>query len=94
MYEILKARFKSLNDKQTFSEGDIVEWKPGMKNRRSESPMIVTEVLDAPITDTNRDAGSPYFMELLDIKLGVTDPDGDFIEFHYDSRRFQKATEQ
>ena len=35
------------------------------------------------------DASTPYYREPLDVVLGLTDEDGDFLCFHFDSRRFE-----
>ena len=44
--------------------------------------------------DAGNDSGSPYFREPLDIVLGFVDGDGDFITYHFDSRRFAPVIEQ
>ena len=90
--QALKQAFETFNQKNTFKPGDIVEWKPGMKHKRSEGPFIVVEVLDEPIIDTNAEAGSAYFREPLDIVLGCF-VSGDFVTFYYDSRRMQPVNE-
>ena len=86
--QTLKQAFETFNQKNTFKPGDIVEWKPGMKHKRSEGPFIVVEVLTEPIVDAVAEAGSAYFREPLDIVLGGF-ISGDFAIFHYDSRRMQ-----
>ena len=86
--QTLKQAFETFNQKNTFKPGDIVEWKPGMKHKRSEGPFIVVEVLGEPIVDAVGDPGSAYFREPLDLVLG-TFLDGDFVTFYYDSRRIQ-----
>ena len=86
--QTLKQAFETFNQKNTFKPGDIVEWKPGMKHKRSDGPFIVVEVLDEPVVDAVAEAGSAYFREPLDLRLG-TFVDGDFVIFHYDSRRMQ-----
>ena len=71
--------------------GDIVCWKKGLKNRRfprQGEPAIVIELVK-DVVSTKDDSGSPYFREPLDIILGFIDPDGDFVMYHFDSRRFQ-----
>ena len=73
----------------TFKPGDIVEWKPGLKNKRSDGPFVVVEVLREAALAETKDGGSPYFREPLDIVLGHFDSDGDFMIYHYDSRRLQ-----
>lgn len=91
MRDKLTALFRSLTQAvYTFKPGDIVGWKPGMQNKKSTGPFVVTVVLDAPVLVGDPDkAGSPYFRENLDIKLASLDEDGDFLEYHYDSRRLQ-----
>lgn len=79
-------------EKNTFKRGDIIQWKGHMKNKRRPDygvPMIVMEVMTPPIYDLEKDSGSPYFREILTIKAGCLDNDGDFIVFHYDGRRFE-----
>ncbi|WP_314408870.1 hypothetical protein [Pseudomonas kuykendallii] len=80
--------------KETFKPGDLVVWKDGMKNKKYPlygEPFVVTAVLPEPIIDPEATAGNCYFREPLDIKLGLLDADGDFVEHHYDSRRFTLA---
>ena len=89
--QTLKQAFETFNQKNTFKPGDIVEWKPGMKHKRTEGPFIVVEVLDEPIVDTVAEAGSAYFREPLDLILGCF-LNGDFVTFHYDSRRMQPVS--
>lgn len=91
MYKELKDSLERFNQKETFKPGDIVQWKPGFKNKRSEGPFIVVEVLPAPIMDSAPDPGSPYFREPLDVVLGQIDREGDFISHYYDSRRVTKV---
>eukprot|EP00727_Mastigamoeba_balamuthi_P011384 m51a1_g6869 hypothetical protein (254) ;mRNA; f:164582-165894 len=72
--------------------GDYVMWKPGLKNKKrpaANQAGVVVGVLPHPIYDQKKSSGSQYFMEPLDIKIGMLDDDGEFIVFHYDSRRFQ-----
>ena len=66
-----------------------------MRNRRFPSQdgiAIVTKVYDKPIYDEKaKDSGSPQFHDPMSVILGVIDDDGDFVEFHYDGNRFEKA---
>ena len=89
--ERLTAAFEKLNKKGTFKPGDIVDWKPGMRNKKSYGPFIVVEVLDSPIFDSDEEgSGSQYFREPLDIILGKVVDDGErFITHFYDSRRME-----
>lgn len=87
----LVAMCNLFNEKHTFAVGDIVEWKPGMANKKAEGPFVVVKVLQVPVTDAEASPGSPYFNEPLDIVLGHIDADGDFMLYYYDSRRLQPA---
>ncbi|MBK8536933.1 MAG: hypothetical protein IPL59_18675 [Candidatus Competibacteraceae bacterium] len=72
--------------------GQLAMWKPGLKNRRFPAygqPAIVVERLDPPILDHEEEAGVTYYREPLDMLLGVLHKDGDFLIYHFDSRRFQ-----
>lgn len=78
--------------KESFEVGQIVKWKKSLKNRRlphQNQPAIVVRVLDEPIVSSDDESGSPYFLEKLDIVLGVMSKDGTFLTFHYDSSRFE-----
>lgn len=78
-----------LNDHHIFEPLQLVQWKPYLKNRKTGGPFVVVEVLDKPRVSTVDESGSSYFKEPLDIILGYVDTDGDFLTFHYDSRRFE-----
>lgn len=88
----LKEAYDSFLRKEKFELGQIVKWKKNLKNRKiphKNQPAIVVKILDEPIISTEDDSGSPYFLEKLDIVLGVMPNNGDFLTFHYDSRRFE-----
>ncbi len=89
----MKACFARLGKVHNFKPGQLVQWKKGLKNKRTPcygEPIIITEVLVTPIFDNSvKDAGSPYFREPLTLVAGELDGDGDFICFHYDARRFE-----
>ena len=79
-----------------FQRGDLVQWKPGLKNKRRPAdgePMIVVEVLDEPAMDAEQSSGSPYFREPLNLVGAIRDDDGDFMILHYDKRRFEPFNE-
>jgi hypothetical protein len=42
--ERLTAAFEKLTKKNDFKSGDIVDWKPGMRNKTSYVPFVVVEV--------------------------------------------------
>jgi len=92
--ELLRERLTSLLSQECFQPGDLVQWKTGLKNKRlpkQDQLAVVVEMLSSPVTDEDKSSGGSYFMEPLDMKLGLIDEDGDFVIFHYDSRRFTKA---
>ena len=92
----LLARYRQFQQHHRFAPGDLVTWKPGLKNRLWPSygrPAVVLEVLASPIVDSERDSGSPYFNEPLDLVLGVFleggPARGELAAWHFDSRRLQ-----
>lgn len=89
----LHSCFDALTERNEFAVGDLVQWKAVLKNKKLPEvgrPAVVLQKLDSPVfDDESRSSGSPYFREPLDIVLGLIDEDGDFLMFHYDSRRFQ-----
>ena len=90
--EIITKRFKAFNTKNDFNVGDFVKWKSGLKNKKLphyNQPAIIVELLDQPVYDTEKDSGSTYFREPLDIVIGLLDPDNNFLLFHCDRRRFE-----
>ena len=88
----LKERYKSFRKTHDFKVGDLVTWKPGLRNRirpQMGQPAIVTEVLESPTISDSNGPGHLSFREPLDLVLGILDRVGDLLCFHYDSRRFQ-----
>lgn len=87
----LRKTFDMYKRPQDIVVGDIVCWKNGMKNRSMPSywqPAVVVDKLAVPIFDDTQSAGSQFFHEPLDLRLGFIDDDGSFIMFYYDSHRF------
>lgn len=92
----LRTRYRLFSQTHRFAPGDLVTWKPGLKNRRIPrygQPAVVVALLEPPGLDQEEESGSTYFREPLDLVLGVVwdrDPGrGEFVTFHFDSRRFQ-----
>lgn len=83
----LKALAERLSKINVFTKGQVVKWKPGLKNRRFPDygePVIVTDVLSVPTFDPSENsAGSPYYQEPLTIVVGMC-RDDEFIEFRLD----------
>ena len=94
----LKNYSAGLRQAHTFKTGQLVRWKNGLKNRRTPAygePIIVVDVLEEPIFDLEvKSAGSTYFHEPLTLVAGELAPDGDFVFFHYDGRRFEPYEEE
>ena len=82
----------SLIKKNTFTPGDLVQWKPGLKNRKGSynDVCVVIAALEEPLDDDTEASSSTYFKEPLDIVVGHI-VDGMFAIFHYDSRRLKHA---
>jgi len=94
--EKLRTAKKLFDKVYDFEPGDLVVWKEGLKNKARPAfaePAIVMQVLEQPLKDLEKSAGTPYFNEPLDLVLGILDSDGDFVVFHYDKRRFQPYQE-
>jgi hypothetical protein len=98
--EAMAAKLKELAGRldvpNSFEKGQIVAWKPGLKNRmfpEDGEPAIVTSVLPTPVFDlTETSAASPYFQEALSLVIGVF-RDDDLLEFRVDGRRFMPITD-
>ncbi len=97
----LTARYQHFNQRYEFHPGDLVTWKPGLKNRRWPTPgrpAVILEILDSPVFDGEKDSGDIYFHESLDLILGLfyeTGPHrGEFLSWHFNSRRFQPWIEE
>jgi hypothetical protein len=88
----LKSVCKNFLKKESLEVGQIVKWKENLKNRKlphKNQPAIVIAILYQPVISTDKEAGTPYFLETLDIILGIIVGDGTFLTFYYDSRRFE-----
>ena len=71
---VLRERYRLLTTRHRFAPGELVTWKPGLKNKRHPrygQPAVVIGVLDSPILDREDEAGSAYFREPLDLVLGL-----------------------
>ena len=89
----LKACAARLAKPNTFVKGQLVQWKKGLKNKRTPAygdPVVVIETLAQPLFDQQANsAGSPYFREPLTLVAGELDGEGDLLCFYYDGRRFE-----
>lgn len=92
--EQVRKAVEVFNQKHEFKPGDIVQWKPGMKNMAGNpeygEPALVVEVLAEPVYDNNHSNGTPYFNEPRDLVLAeISKRDGELLLYHFDSRRFE-----
>jgi len=94
--EKARAMHERFMRRHDFRPGQLVCWKPELKNRKYPAYGecgVVVSILPEPVIDTSNDSGSQYFREPLDIVLGFLDGDGDFVTYHFDSRRFAPVVE-
>jgi hypothetical protein len=92
-----RAMYERFMRRHELKPGQLVCWKPELKNRKYPAYGecgVVVSVLPEPVIDKGNDAGSPYFHEPLDVVIGFLNGDGDFITFHFDSRRFAPVIER
>ncbi len=91
--EKLPSAYQTFHEKHEFEKGQLVEWKEGMKNKlrpRLREPAVVMELLESPESDVERDSGTPYFREPLDMVVGVIEKNEEnLLCFHVDRRRFK-----
>ncbi|MEV8130723.1 hypothetical protein AB0O54_06240 [Pseudarthrobacter oxydans] len=87
--EAMHAAYAAPNE---FNQGDFVQWKPHMRNRRFPfygRPAIVVEVLDAPLAQA---ADGELLDEPANIRLGVLHPGDEFNVYLFNSNRFTNWT--
>jgi hypothetical protein len=91
--ERLRDALDAYRTHRVFRVGQLVRWKPGLRDRKhppEDQPAIVVEVLETPVTDTSTDASSPYFKNIYDLRCGVL-VDGGFYIYYMESARLQPA---
>lgn len=87
----LRQAYRDMVADFAFDEGDIVCWKPRMKNKKSPAygqPAVVMKVYDQPLYDMDENLNSPYYGEKLNVRLGFYDKSGTFTCFLFDGGRF------
>jgi hypothetical protein len=75
-----------------FQPGDTVRWKAGLKNKKLPADgqaAVVIKQLSKPIV-TEKDSGTPYFQEPLDLILALIGNSEELVIFYYDKRRFER----
>ena len=91
----LGEMYASYQRRHEFEPGQLVRWKPKLRNKRLpdyDQQAIVMSMLAEPVINTSEPSDSPYYREPLDLVLGVIDGSGDLICFHFDAQRFEPAT--
>ena len=90
----LITMYGRLGEGADFQPGDLVEWKPGLRNRsrpRFGEAAIVVQVLSEPFDNSDWDVSSRAFIvECLSLQIGVVNDIGDFTEILVDGRRMRK----
>ncbi len=97
----LRARGRLFAEQYPFAPGDLVTWKPGLKNRSQPGyarPAVVLAVLETPVSAGRQGSGPPGPGEPLDLVLGVLVDAGPhrgaFLAWHFNSRRFNPWIEE
>jgi hypothetical protein len=88
----LRGLAQRLDHFHQFRKGQLVKWKPGLKNRRFPAdgePAIVRDVLIVPVFDpAETSASSQFFAEPLTLVIAIM-LDAEFSEYRVDGRRFE-----
>eukprot|EP01105_Mastigella_eilhardi_P016543 TRINITY_DN3785_c0_g1_i1.p1 TRINITY_DN3785_c0_g1~~TRINITY_DN3785_c0_g1_i1.p1 ORF type:complete len:199 (-),score=47.14 TRINITY_DN3785_c0_g1_i1:335-910(-) len=91
-------KYEEYSRVHAFRQGDMVVWKPGLKNRQrpaeGECGIVLEQLAQPLLTSTKKETEvtSPLFREPLDLAVGMLDSDGDLIVFYFDSHRFMPAS--
>lgn len=89
--ESLRMAHEVFSQKHTFEEGQLIQFKPGMKDRKAPEvgqPAVVMEVIPELLKDPEAGFGNHYATSQYDMIIGVF-LKGDFIQFYADSRRYE-----
>jgi len=96
--EKLVTLSRSYAEVNRFKVGDLVTWKPGMRNRRLpayDQVVIVSAVIEGNRFGPEKSSGSPYFREPESMKVAFIDEsDGEFVEFCMDKQRFRHVSDE
>lgn len=94
--DIISSESKGYLEEYKPEVGDIMQWKSRALVHNSyptkDGYLVVTEVLDKPLRNTNKkEGGDAYYGELENIRAMVIVEDGTAVCFMYDSKRFKKV---
>lgn len=93
-HEKLRRAYRLLDHVHDLSPGQLVTWKPGLKNRDQpglDEPLVVLELLDEPLHDEAATPDCAASWERLDVIGGWLDDDGQLIVGCFDRRRLQPS---
>lgn len=93
--ERLRELAASYFTKHDFKPGDVVTWKPGLKNALFPDygePVVILDVMSGQIDDKS-DPNNQHFREPSDIRIGVYPGENDLEGYWMDSSRFQPYRE-
>lgn len=91
MADQLRMAQEVFDQTNVFEKGDLIQFKPGMKDRKAPEvgqPVVVMEVLPEPLKDPEAGFGDHYATCQYDLIIGVF-LKGDFTQFYADSRRYE-----
>lgn len=83
--------YEAYSNKADIKPGDLVRWKPGMKNKprpKWGQQMVVLKVEEGQV-DVRDGTGSAYYGEDLSIRAGFFDEDEEFFAFWFDAHRLE-----
>lgn len=86
--EHLVSAFASYSKSHVFTPGQLVQWKPLLKNKSFPHygrPAVIVRMLDEPVV---KKPERGILAEELDIVIGYLDGEQDFVVAHAASRRF------
>ena len=88
----LQAAYAQLSAPNDFTVGDLVIFRPGMKNLKfpAEGQPVVVTGFDPGAVEMEEDSGTNKFKQPCDLRIGLFVTSGDFSEYWVDARRFVK----
>ena len=90
----LLAAYGHLSALKNKNVGDLVVFRPGLKNLKfpAEGQPVVVTGFDFGAVDPEEEAGGNCYKRPCDMRIGVFGSSGDFSEFWVDARRFMLYT--
>ncbi len=88
----LLARHAALQEPVRLTPGELVTWKPGLRDRLiplEGDAAVVMEICAGSCWDARSPVGSACWRQPLALALGSMGEDGHFVVGHYDARRFE-----